>query len=251
MKVRSLKQIAGLTFVLPGVMLIAAACGGSPSPSSAPQVPISIDIPSSADVARQLNCGNFRDTGTSHAAGVVSSGTCFIGGTKYAIDTFPSMKARDKWLDTTDMFGLDVKWETSTAVVYVSIHQPPAETTAFSSDSTAPLPKVAANTNGLHGQVRPGHIYIGQGNAPEAIYLTWGSYTHTEAYATGYVLWPSASASPRYLKVHVWRAVHYGSAPGKFFTRMTWTWRSTTGHLRTVLFWFTGLSPQWPFWIQQ
>lgn len=246
-------KISVPAFFLPGLLAIAAAltaCGSSSPASPTAEVPISIDIPSSAEVARQLNCGNFRDTGTAHAAGVVSSGTCFIGGTRYAIDTFPSMKARDKWLDTADMFGLDVKWKTSTAVVYVSIHQPAAETTAFSS-STAPLPKVSQNTNGLHGQVRPGHIYIGQGNAPEAIYLVWGSYTHTEAYATGWVLWPSASASPRYLKVHARRAVHYGSAPGKFFTRMTWTWRSTTGHLRTVLFWFTGLSPQWPFWTQQ
>lgn len=248
MKARSLKQITGLTFVLPGVMLIAAACGASPSVR---EVPMAVHIPSASEVAKQVSCVNFRDTGTAHVGGVVSSGTCFIGSTRYAIDTFPSMKALDHWLDLTTAFGLDVKWKTSTAVVYVSVHQPPAETTAFSSDSTAPLPKIAANTNGLHGQVRPDHVYIGQGNAPEAIYLVWGSYTHTEAYATGYVLWPSASASPRYLKLHVWRPVHYGGASGKFFTRMTWTWRSTTGHLRTVLFWFTGQAPQWPFWTQQ
>lgn len=124
MKVRSLKQIAGLTFILPGTMLIAAACGSSSASSSVPEVPVAIHIPTAGEVAKQVGCGSYKDWGPAPAGGVVTSGHCFIGDVRYAIDTFGSMKARDRWLDMTTAFGIDVKWKTSTAVVYVSKHQP-------------------------------------------------------------------------------------------------------------------------------
>lgn len=246
-------KISGFAIFLPGALAIAAlvsACGGSSQTSPTAEVPISIDIPSAADVAKQLNCGNFKDLGPSELGGVTSSGTCFIGTTKYAINTFPSMRAMKKWLELSEPFGLDVRWKTSTAVVYLSKHQPAVKTAAFSS-SGAPLPKIAANTNGLHGQIRPSHVYIGQGSAPETRYLWWTRYSHTKAEASGWVWWPSVNASPRSVDVRLWRPVHYAGSSGKFFTRMSWTWRSTNGNTRTVLFWFVGQYPQWPFWMQQ
>jgi len=104
--------------------------------------------------------------------------------------------------------------------------------------ATAPLPKVSPNSNGLHGQVRPNHVYLGQGAAPETIYLHWTSYGPQAAKATGWVLWPSTRAYPRAVRVDVWRPRHYSGHPGFFFTRMDWTFRSTTGRERTIYFYF-------------
>jgi hypothetical protein len=115
-------RISWLMVFLPGLMLIAAACG---SPQAVREVPMAVHIPTAGEVAKQISCKDFRNLGPSEMGGVVTSGTCFIGTRKYAIDTFGSMKARDHWLDlATQYFSLDVKWKTSTSVVYVATHQP-------------------------------------------------------------------------------------------------------------------------------
>jgi hypothetical protein len=113
------------------------------------------------------------------------------------------------------------------------------------------LPKISANTNGWHGQVRPDHVFIGQGSAPEVLNLRWNHYGVFTAESTGTVLWPSSSARPRFVRVDVWRPRGHAGVPGKFFTRMNWTFRSTTGNLRTIHFVFVPLSSSFPFWEQR
>jgi hypothetical protein len=115
-------RIAVLSLFLPGLMLIAAACGSS---QAVREVPMAVHIPTAGEVAKQVSCKDFRNTGQSEIGGVITSGTCMIGDTRYAIDTFGSMRARNHWLDlATQYFSLDVKWKTSTSVVYVATHQP-------------------------------------------------------------------------------------------------------------------------------
>lgn len=121
--------------------------------------------------------------------------------------------------------------------------------------STAPaanatsLPKISANSNGWHGQVRPNHVFLGQGSAPEVIRLHWRHYGDFTAESTGTVLWPSSGARPRPVRVDVWRPRHHGV--GSFFTRMNWTFRSTTGRQRTIRFVFATEGGTFPVWLQR
>jgi hypothetical protein len=132
------------------------------------------------------------------------------------------------------------------AAVVVAGYSAVSAPAAFASTA---LPKISANTNGWHGQVRPNHVYIGQGNAPEVIALNWRWYRAQNAEARGLVLWPSASASLRNVRADFWRPIRHGA--GSFFTRMNWTFRSTNGNLRTIHFAFVPESSTFPFWEQR
>jgi hypothetical protein len=114
-------KISLLALLLPGVMLIAAACGGPSQTSAVQEVPVAVHIPTSAEVAKQIGCGRYKDLGPGALAGVVTSGTCWRDGKKYGIDTFASLSVRDEWLKTAERFGVSPEWKTSTSVVYPSV----------------------------------------------------------------------------------------------------------------------------------
>ena len=77
-----------------------------------------------AQIAAEENCGQFKDIALSATApsfGVLDLGTCYVGGVKYAINTFASPTSRDSWLKVSEPFGVNPKWETATSVTYKSV----------------------------------------------------------------------------------------------------------------------------------
>jgi hypothetical protein len=92
------------------------------APSPTPKPVAVVQPPSAKDVAGQLNCTSFTDQGKSQAGGVIDSGTCYIDGAKYGIDTFASKSARDAWLVAAENYGVSPKWETDTSVTYASVN---------------------------------------------------------------------------------------------------------------------------------
>ena len=74
-----------------------------------------------SQVAAQLGCTNFKDTGPAKGGGSIDTGYCFIGTQKYAINTFASKAVRDSWLKLAEPLGVNPKWETDTSVTYKSV----------------------------------------------------------------------------------------------------------------------------------
>lgn len=114
-------RTSGLLF-LASAMLVTAGYfafgqdGNKPETIQAVQQP-----PSALEVASSLHCVSFVDNGPALGGGVIDSGNCWIGGQKYAIDTFASEDARDAWLVSAERLGVNPKWQTSTAVIYPSV----------------------------------------------------------------------------------------------------------------------------------
>lgn len=79
--------------------------------------------PTASEIAKNLGCTGFSDTGAAPAGGAITTGTCYISGVKYAIDTFVNSQIRDSWLKITEPMGVNPKWMTSTSVVYKSVKQ--------------------------------------------------------------------------------------------------------------------------------
>lgn len=136
-------NVAGLVAVFVAGTISLSACGGSsPSssqqdqkptvvtnatqgetgkPSRAPYVPVAVQQPPTAeDVATALHCGKFKDLGAGELY-VTDSGSCYIGGKKYAIAAFVSTESRDSWLNLAEEYGVVPKWETATSVTYPSV----------------------------------------------------------------------------------------------------------------------------------
>ena len=119
--------VIGLVLIVASVVLLLGGYGKPGSPSQTlvinqpkNSVPVAVTQPPSAkDTATSLNCGRFQDL---FKAGenplVLDTGVCWIGLTKYGVNTFASSDARDLWLRLAQPFGIDPKWETATAVVY-------------------------------------------------------------------------------------------------------------------------------------
>lgn len=84
--------------------------------------PTPVPQPATAEeIAAQLHCVGFTSRPGGGLGGTVSAGNCFIGGQKFAINTFASTQARDSWLVATEQLGV-VPWkETPTAVIYPSV----------------------------------------------------------------------------------------------------------------------------------
>jgi hypothetical protein len=96
-------------------------------PSTTPAVPKPVTVAqpkteTAQQIADALNCTSFTDEGESGNAGVADSGTCYIDGAKYAIDTFTTKYARDAWLPVAEGYGVVPKWETDTSVTYPSVN---------------------------------------------------------------------------------------------------------------------------------
>jgi hypothetical protein len=74
-----------------------------------------------SQVAKDLNCLKFKDTGPAKGGGSIDTGYCYIGKQKYAINTFASQDVRDAWLKMAEPLGVSPKWETATSVTYKSV----------------------------------------------------------------------------------------------------------------------------------
>lgn len=116
--------LMGLGFATSGMFINHTIPTSVVQPASQPvqtQAPVKVTQPPSAkDVATQLNCKNFTSSDPGQSGMVIDAGTCMIGSTKYAIDTFASKTVRDAWLKAAEPYGVVPKWETSTSVTYLS-----------------------------------------------------------------------------------------------------------------------------------
>jgi hypothetical protein len=63
--------------------------------------------------------------------------------------------------------------------------------------STVPV-VYAANANGWHAYVKPGHLYFGNGGAPYIAQLHWSTWNGTSAWATGKLWAQKPRCSPSY-----------------------------------------------------
>lgn len=118
----------GMCFLVLGVALVVVLLHGSSAPQSTnvrPTVtalPTLVAQPESAEqVAKNLGCGDFTDLGSAPGFAVQDSGSCWIGGKKYAMDTFTSSVMRDAWLKAATQLGVVPRWETPTSVTYPSV----------------------------------------------------------------------------------------------------------------------------------
>lgn len=77
-----------------------------------------------SSVAKALHCSRYRQipVGTGVKGFVLDEGSCYIGGIKYAIDTFQSVITRDSWLKMSEPLGVVPAFETSTSVTYKSVN---------------------------------------------------------------------------------------------------------------------------------
>lgn len=115
---------AFLVIILWLVLVLALGSCGSPASTGnlVAETPVSVQqLPSAREIAAQLGGTRYEDRGPAMLAGVVSSGTFWIGKDKYAVDTFMTREARDAWLKASEKFGVSPKWMTSTSVVYPSV----------------------------------------------------------------------------------------------------------------------------------
>lgn len=87
---------------------------------SVPPPPV---VPSAELVAANVHCTKFQNiaVGGGVQGLVLDEGSCYIGSTKYAIDTFQSKASRNLWLKMATPYGVVPKWETAHAVVYKSV----------------------------------------------------------------------------------------------------------------------------------
>jgi hypothetical protein len=103
------------------IIFAANGSNGGASSSSNTQIENVVQPASAAQIAGNLHCTKFKDAGPSELGGSIDSGSCYIGASKYAINTFPSKAVRDTWLQTAEQLGVNPKWETDTSVVYPSV----------------------------------------------------------------------------------------------------------------------------------
>jgi hypothetical protein len=114
------------------LVIFGAGCGSSaaqPAPSSSvPRPPVAeqptavAQAQSARDIAAKL--GGTRYTAQKvdkpNLYGMIEAGNFWIGGTKYAVETFTSVDGRDARIKIGAAFGIVPKWETSTSIVYLS-----------------------------------------------------------------------------------------------------------------------------------
>jgi hypothetical protein len=122
----AIKLVAVIWGIVAVLAILAVLLNGNTKGDAVPpghsQVPVAVAQPPSAEqVANSLQCGKFKDLGSASNVGVVDSGSCYIGSTKYAINTFVSKSVRDGWLKLSEPLGVVPKWETDTSVTYKSV----------------------------------------------------------------------------------------------------------------------------------
>src|ERR1700744_5616200 len=120
---------AAIVYGIAALSLLVIICGGayisSHKSTAAPGQNTTVTYiapPASAqEIASQMNCTKFTDkevSATAHALGVVDLGTCWMDGSKYAINTFKDSADRDAWLKVSEPFGVHPEWESNTSVTY-------------------------------------------------------------------------------------------------------------------------------------
>lgn len=77
-------------------------------------------IPTAAQVAAALGCGRFHDTLSPDGIDLVrDAGICWIGKTKYGIDTFTTVQARNTWIPMYNAISTDpILKESANSVFY-------------------------------------------------------------------------------------------------------------------------------------
>jgi hypothetical protein len=74
-----------------------------------------------AQVAAKMGCTHYKDHGSAAAGMVKDSGSCIMGGYKYALDTFANRGVRNHWLTLAKPYGVKPVWTSATAVFYPSV----------------------------------------------------------------------------------------------------------------------------------
>jgi hypothetical protein len=99
--------------------------------------------------------------------------------------------------------------------------------------STVPV-VYAANANGWHASVKPGHFYFGNGGAPYITRLRWSSWNGTSAWATGKLWAQKPGCSPSY------KCRYYSRWAGVYLNTVRWH-NGTRYYARmAVRFWYAG-----------
>ena len=130
----SIKNPKAVIAAVVGVVLIAASvalflsgygtAGASAKPEGITQTtisaaPVSVTKPTTAaQVAAQLNCGRFHDNGPGAGGLVKDSGICWIGSTKYGINTFANSAGRDVWVKLSEGLGGNAPLRESDVMVF-------------------------------------------------------------------------------------------------------------------------------------
>jgi hypothetical protein len=83
--------------------------------------PDTFNPPSIQQVATSFGCTDFQDHGP--ALMTTDSGSCWINGRKYGINTFASIEDRDDWLNAAEKLGVNPKYYSATAVLYPNVPQ--------------------------------------------------------------------------------------------------------------------------------
>lgn len=96
----------------------------------------------------------------------------------------------------------------------------------------ASLPRISANSNCWHGTVRPHHVFIGQGSAPEAVGVSWGFYGQHRGQGPATFFYPGLNSPARHGVISVHRVRSHSRQ--KFFTRMEWSIPRPNGTVRVI-----------------
>ena len=125
LKILILDIVALLVLVLGLVYIVSSCTSSAPAVNSSSIAPVSVpQLPSAASVASSLGCGQYQEADMSGAhIYVIDAGVCWIGSTKYAIDTFTSKTVRDEWIKAAGMLGIIVLKQNDTSVFYKASDQ--------------------------------------------------------------------------------------------------------------------------------
>ena len=99
--------------------------------------------------------------------------------------------------------------------------------------STVPV-VYAANANGWHAYVKPGHFYFGNGGAPYITKLRWSSWNGTSARATGKLWAQKPGCSPSY------KCRYYSRRAGVYLSTIRWHNGVWYYARMAVKFWYAG-----------
>jgi hypothetical protein len=102
-------------------LALAAGCGSTAHPAhTAPSIPAAQNA---RQVAQEAGATSFTDCGAAPMGGATDTGTAYLGGKRVGIDTFPSSRQRDTWLQTAENFGIVPSQKGATWVLYIATDQ--------------------------------------------------------------------------------------------------------------------------------
>jgi hypothetical protein len=120
-------MITAMAAIVVMTLCICVACSKSSSPAKQSQTLVQIaqpSLPTAHTIAADLNCTKFHDNGPDQVGLSVDTGVCWIGATKYGVNTFKTSNSRNTWVKMAESLGANPpKFETATSVVYVASDQ--------------------------------------------------------------------------------------------------------------------------------